>query len=178
MRVRPLFVLALAVAAPSALGAQSTPVADDPVATFLQHNRATDHAVIETASGLQYKVLTPSSETVRPVADDVALVMYKGSLADGTVFDQSEQPTPMEISGVVPGFSEALTLMARGAKYRVWIKPSLGYGDQATGPIPANSVLVFDIEMIDWKTRAELMQMQQQQQAEPPTAASAPLPAR
>lgn len=184
MRLRSLFVLALAVAMPSALDAQSAPVAADPVATFLQHNRAADHAVVETASGLQYKVLTPSSETVRPVADDVALVMYKGSLTDGTVFDQSEQPTPMEISGVVPGFSEALTLMARGAKYRVWIKPSLGYGNQATGPIPANSVLVFDIEMIDWKTRAELMQMQQQQmqqqqqQAEPPAAPAPTPPAR
>ena len=175
-RLGSLFVLALAVAVamPAALDAQSAPVAADPVAAFLQHNRAADHAVVETASGLQYKVLTPSTETVRPGADDVVLVMYKGSLTNGTVFDQSEQPVPMEISGVVPGFSEALTLMARGAKYRVWIKPSLGYGNQATGPIPANSVLVFDIEMIDWKTRAELMQMQQQQQAQPPAAPTPP----
>jgi FKBP-type peptidyl-prolyl cis-trans isomerase FkpA len=172
MRMRSLFVLALAMAVPSMLGAQSAPVASGPIMLFLQHNRA-EKGVIETPSGLQYKVLTPSSETVRPSADDIALVMYKGSLTNGAVFDQSEQPMPMEISGVVPGFSEALTLMARGAKYRVWIKPSLGYGDQATGPIPANSVLVFDIEMIDWKTRAELMQMQQQQ-AQPPAAPTPP----
>lgn len=176
MRVRSLFFVALAMVSPMALEAQTAPVAGDPVALFLQHNRSADHAVIETPSGLQYKVLTPGSEAVRPSADDVALVMYKGSLTDGTVFDQSERPTPMVISEVVPGFSEALTLMARGAKYRVWIKPSLGYGDQATGPIPANSVLVFDIEMIDWKTRAELMQMRQQAQA--PVSPTVPPPAK
>jgi FKBP-type peptidyl-prolyl cis-trans isomerase len=172
MRRHWLFAPALALALPSALAAQSAPVAADPVALYLQHNRSADHAVIETPSGLQYKVLTPGSEAARPTADDVALVMYKGSLTDGTVFDQSERPTPMAISEVVPGFSEALTLMARGAKYRVWIKPSLGYGDQASGPIPAHSVLVFDIELIDWKTRAELMRMQQQ--AQPPASPTVP----
>jgi FKBP-type peptidyl-prolyl cis-trans isomerase FkpA len=175
MRMLSLFVLAMpmAVAVPSALHAQAAAV--DAGAVFLQHNRA-EAGVVETSSGLQYKVLRPSRETVRPSADDVVLVMYKGRLTSGTVFDQSEQPVPMEISGVVPGFSEALTLMGRGAQYRVWIKPSLGYGDQASGPIPANSVLVFDIEMIDWKTRVELMLMQQrrqqllQQQTQPPGA--------
>ncbi|CAN5557429.1 hypothetical protein BH10PSE14_BH10PSE14_30360 [soil metagenome] len=176
MRLRSLFIMALAMVSPVALWAQSSPVAGDPVVLFLQHNRSADHAVVETPSGLQYKVLTPGSEAARPTADDVALVMYKGSLTNGTVFDQSEQPTPMAISEVVPGFSEALTLMSRGAKFRVWIKPTLGYGDQATGPIPANSVLVFDIEMIDWKTRAELMQMQQQ--AQPPVTPAAALPTK
>jgi FKBP-type peptidyl-prolyl cis-trans isomerase len=63
------------------------------------------------------------------------------------VFDQSKQPVPMQISQVVPGFAEALTLMPRGAKYRVWIPPQLGYGERAAGPIPPNSVLVFDIVM-------------------------------
>jgi hypothetical protein len=65
---------------------------------------------------------------------------------------------------VVPGFSEALKLMPKGSKYRVWIKPSLGYGDKVTGPIPANSVLAFDIEMLDFMPEATLRQMQMQQQ--------------
>lgn len=172
IRARSLLVLAMAVALPSALAAQSAPAAADPVALFMAQNRSADRTVVETPSGLQYKVLTPGSEAARPTTDDVVLIMYKGSLTNGTVFDQSERPTPMAISDVVPGFSEALTLMARGAKYRVWIKPSLGYGDRASGPIPANSVLVFDIELIDWKTRAELMRMQQQ--AQPPAPATAP----
>lgn len=172
IRLRSLFVLAMVAAMPSALAAQSAPVAADPVASFMAQNRSADRTVVETPSGLQYKILTPGSEAARPTSDDVVLIMYKGSLTNGTVFDQSERPTPMAISDVVPGFSEALTLMARGAKYRVWIKPSLGYGDRASGPIPANSVLVFDIELIDWKTRAELMRMQQQ--AQEPAPATAP----
>ena len=79
---------------------------------------------------------------------------YKGSLTSGAEFDASKpgQPVAMPIGQVVPGFGEALTLMPRGAKYRVWIPPQLGYGDHEAGPIPANSVLVFDITMHDFAT--------------------------
>ena len=104
-----------------------------------------------TASGLEYEVLT-KGEGPTPTIADAALVEYKGSLVSGQVFDQSKQPVPMQISQVVPGFAEALTLMPRGAKYRVWIPPQLGYGDRAAGPIPANSVLVFDITMREFAT--------------------------
>jgi hypothetical protein len=70
----------------------------------------------------------------------------------------------MAVKGVVPGFSEGLKLMNKGAKYRFWIPPTLGYGDKAAGPIPANSVLVFDLELLDWKSEAEIRQMQMMQQ--------------
>ena len=69
----------------------------------------------------------------------------------------------MPLSGVVPGFAEALKLMPKGAKYRFWIPPQLGYGDKASGPIPANSTLVFDVELIDFLPEATVRQMQQQQ---------------
>ena len=130
---------------------------------FLSHNRSADKNVVETASGLQYKVLTPGKGP-KPTDSDVTLVNYEGKLTDGTTFDKSEQPTPMPVKGVVPGFSEALKLMNKGAKYRLWIKPSLGYGASAKGPIPANSVLVFDVELIDFIPEATLRQMQMQQQ--------------
>lgn len=128
---------------------------------FLAKN-AKLRGVVTTPSGLQYRVLTPGAGTAKPTDADVTLVNYIGKLIDGTTFDQSKQPTPMPVAGVVPGFSEALKLMPKGAKYRIWIKPSLGYGDQATGPIPAGSVLVFDIDLLDFVSTAQFEQMQQQ----------------
>jgi FKBP-type peptidyl-prolyl cis-trans isomerase FkpA len=137
-----------------------------PTEAFLAAN-ARQRGVVQTASGLQYRVLAPGTGTAKPTDTDVTLVNYVGKLTNGTTFDQSAHPVPMPVSGVVPGFSESLKLMPKGAKYRVWIKPSLGYGDRATGPIPAGSVLVFDIELLDFISAAQFQQMQQQ-------AASAP----
>ncbi|MGJ3649384.1 FKBP-type peptidyl-prolyl cis-trans isomerase [Sphingomonas sp. GlSt437] len=127
--------------------------------TYLAHNKSSDPAVKETPSGLQYKVLQPGKGPT-PTDGDVTLITYDGKLTNGTSFDKSEQPTPFPVTGVVPGFSEGLKLMQRGGKYRLWIKPSLGYGDKAAGPIPANSVLVFDVSLIDFKSEAEIRAMQ------------------
>jgi|UniRef100_UPI0035CA13F5 FKBP-type peptidyl-prolyl cis-trans isomerase FkpA len=137
-----------------------TPV--DPSIRFLSHN-ARAPGVVTTPSGLQYQVIKPGSGPA-PTDDDVGLVNYEGRLLDGTVFDKSQQPTPMPVAGVVPGFSEALKLMPKGAKYRVWIKPSLGYGDKSPPGIPANSTLVFDVELLEFIPMATFRQIQQQQQ--------------
>ena len=118
--------------------------------------------VVTTPSGLQYQVMTPGTGP-SPTDADVALINYVGKLPDGKVFDQSQQPTPMPVAAVVPGFSEALKLMSKGGKYRVWIKPELGYGAEAKGPIPANSVLAFDVEMLDFLPESVVRQMQAQQ---------------
>lgn len=136
-------------------GVESTP------ASFLAHNGG-EKGVVTTASGLQYKVLEAGAGP-SPTTSDVALVGYKGTLLDGTTFDENPQ-TAMPVDGVVPGFSEGLQLMKKGAKVRLWIPPQLGYGDQAAGPIPAGSVLVFDVQLHDFKSRAEIMQMQQMMQ--------------
>lgn len=137
-----------------------------------QARNARGRGVVTTASGLQYKVLTPGKSgrgagaagAARPTDTDVALINYEGRLLNGTVFDKSTQPTPMPVAGVVPGFSEALKLMSKGAKYRIWIKPSLGYGAEAKGPIPANSTLAFDVELLDFLPEQVVRQMQMQQQ--------------
>lgn len=133
----------------------------DPAAAFLAAN-ARQRGVVQTPSGLQYRVIAPGAGAAKPTDDDVALVTYVGKLTNGTIFDQSKQPTPMPISGVVPGFAEALKAMPKGARYRVWIKPSLAYGDTASGPIPAHSVLVFDIELLDFISSAQFQQLQDQ----------------
>lgn len=135
----------------------------DPATAFLAKNRRTP-GVVQTASGLQYQILSPGKGAATPTDADVALVNYEGKLSDGTTFDKSQQPTPMPVKSVVPGFSEALKLMPKGSKYRFWIKPSLGYGEKITGPIPAHSVLVFEVEMVDFLSETVIRQMQMQQQ--------------
>ncbi|MEO9131055.1 MAG: FKBP-type peptidyl-prolyl cis-trans isomerase [Sphingomonas sp.] len=155
-----------------ALAVQAAP---DPAAAFLATNRGAI-GVVETASGLQYKVLTPGQGDAKPTDQDVALINYEGRLVDGTSFDKSAAPTPMPIAGVVPGFAEGLKLMPRGAKLRFWIKPALGYGSEASGPIPANSVLVFDVEMLDFMPAADFRQMMEQQQSQAPAGTAPPQP--
>lgn len=142
-------------------------------AAFLVHNGKAP-GVITTGSGLEYKVLQEGTGA-SPTTEDVALVGYKGTLLNGTVFDENPQ-IPMPVSGVVPGFSEGLQLMKKGGKYRLWIPPQIGYGDKDNGPIPASSVLVFDVTMHDFKSKAEIMQMQQQMQQMQGGGAPAPMP--
>ena len=146
-----------------------------PEEAFLARNRKL-RGVIQTASGVQYRVIKPATGA-HPTDTDVALINYEGKLTDGTTFDKSQRPTPMPVAGVVPGFSEAMKLMPKGSKYRFWIKPSLGYGDKTSGPIPANSVLVFDVEMLDFLPEAIVHQLQaQQQQQQMGGAAGGPAP--
>ena len=105
-----------------------------------------------------------------PKADDFVLINYVGKLEDGTEFDRAEQ-APMDLGSVVPGFGQGLTQMQKGGKYRITIPSRLGYGAEEkknpqTGEvvIPANSDLVFDIELVDFKPRAEVEAIQRQMQ--------------
>ncbi len=121
-------------------------------------------AVETTASGLQITTLEPG-EGPSPVDGDVTLVSYEGRLPDNTVFDAAEQQA-MPVSGVVPGFSEGLKKMQKGGKYRLKIPSELGYGATPPpgSPIPANADLTFDVELLDFKSEAEIRAMQQQMQ--------------
>lgn len=145
------------------------PFADKPL---FREMRGT--GVVTTPTGLKYKVLAPGRAAARPTDSDVTLVNYEGRLLDGTTFDKSQRPTPMPVTGVVPGFSEALKLMPKGAKYRFWLPPALGYGDKGAGPIPANATLVFDVELLDFLPEAVVRQMQSQMQ--PGSGAPGPSP--
>jgi FKBP-type peptidyl-prolyl cis-trans isomerase FkpA len=101
-----------------------------------------------------------------PTREDVALINYKGTLPNGKVFDQ-QQRAVFPLAEVVPGFTKALEQMQRGGKYKVWIPSQLAYGDKQAGEIPPNTDLNFEIELIDFKSRAEIqqqMQMMQQMQ--------------
>jgi FKBP-type peptidyl-prolyl cis-trans isomerase len=102
---------------------------------------------VTTPSGLAYHVVRKGPKTGRmPVDGETVTFDYEGKLLDGTVFDSSfarGQPISGAVGQFVPGFNEALKLMRPGDEWVVWIPPSLGYGAQATGPIPANSTLRF-----------------------------------
>ena len=121
----------------------------------------TDPAIKTTASGLQYKVLTPGTGP-HPTDSDVALISYEGKLRSGVTFDKSQQPVPMPVARVIPGFSEGLKLMSKDAKFRFWIPAKLAYGEKGGGPIPPNAPLVFDVEMLASMPQAMFEQYQRQ----------------
>jgi FKBP-type peptidyl-prolyl cis-trans isomerase len=123
-----------------------TPPATAPGPDFLVRNAAAKR-VVTTPSGLQYFVVRSGPRTGRtPTSSDVVTFDYEGKLVTGETFDSSfARGTPLtgSIDDFVPGFTEALKLMRPGDEWIVWVPPALGYGDRATGPIPANSVLRF-----------------------------------
>jgi len=109
----------------------------------------------KAASGLGYTILRPATGPM-PGEADYVLVNYIGYLASsGAVFDQGMQAS-FPVNGVIPGFSQGLQTLAKGAISRFCIPAALGYGPQGTGPIPANADLVFQVELVDYKTAAEI----------------------
>ncbi|MES2288991.1 MAG: FKBP-type peptidyl-prolyl cis-trans isomerase [Pseudomonadota bacterium] len=120
-------------------------------------------AVQRLASGVAVQTIKPGAGA-RPGPQDFVLIGYKGMLRDGTVFDSAPR-APLQLSEVVPGFSQGLQTMQPGGSYRLCIPPELGYGERSSGPIPANSTLFFDIELLEFKTVREVQAMQQQMQA-------------
>jgi FKBP-type peptidyl-prolyl cis-trans isomerase FklB len=119
---------------------------------FLSANQARK-GVVTTASGLQYEVLV-EGRGAKPTRDQSVEVHYHGTLIDGTVFDSSVkrgETISFPVTGVIPGWVEALQLMSVGSKWKLFIPAELGYGNRAQGAIPAGSVLVFEVELIGIK---------------------------
>lgn len=117
---------------------------------FLADNKAKPN-VKTTASGLQYEVIT-EGKGASPKATDTVKVHYKGTLIDGTVFDNSyDRGTPIEfpLNGVIKGWTEGLQLVKVGSKTKFVIPAELAYGSMARPAIPANSTLVFEVELLD-----------------------------
>lgn len=116
---------------------------------FLAQNK-TRPGVMETSSGLQYEVVR-EGKGPKPTSDQTVEVHYHGTLLDGSVFDSSVErgeTISFPVTGVIPGWVEALQLMPVGSKWKLFVPPELGYGNRAQGPIPAGSVLVFDVELV------------------------------
>jgi FKBP-type peptidyl-prolyl cis-trans isomerase len=124
----------------------------------------------KTASGLGYAV-SQSGTGDSPTAESVVLVNYRGYLAsNGSIFD-ANNATPFPVKSVIAGFGEGLKLMQRGGRTKFCIPAALAYGAVQKGPIPANSDLIFDVDLLDFKSLAEIQGMQKAQQ---PGAATPP----
>ncbi len=143
-------LLSLLAAACATVPAIPTPPVTAPGPDFLVRNAAAKN-VVTTPSGLQYFIVRSGPETGRqPTGSDTVTFDYEGKLVTGETFDSSyERGTPLTgpVDGFVPGFTEALKLMRPGDEWIVWIPPALGYGERASGPIPANSVLRFRLAL-------------------------------
>lgn len=152
-------------------------------------------AAIVLAAGIAWLAMPPgvSVDTIRagegpsPSAEDVVFVNYTGRLEDGTVFDRSESTelpiegifpdgTPLPLSDMVPGFTQAMVQTQRGGQYEIFIPSDLAFGSEVPpgGPIPADADLIFDVEVIDFMSREDFDQrlqtfqqrmMQQQMEA-------------
>jgi len=119
---------------------------------FLEENGRKEN-VITTESGLQYEVVTLGDGPMPTEASTVS-VFYEGTLIDGTVFDSSYETgdtVSFPLNGVIPGWTEGLQLMPAGSTYKFYIPSNLAYGSRATGPIPANSTLIFKVELLEVK---------------------------
>ncbi len=105
--------------------------------------------VVTLPDGLRYEIVKPG-EGIHPKPGQIVLVNYTGSLINGHVFDQTTvEPLHVTVGRVIPGWSEGIQKIGKGGKLRLYIPPSLGYGGDAVSGIPADSTLIYDIELLD-----------------------------
>ena len=118
---------------------------------WLEDNK-TKEGVVTLPSGLQYKVITEGTGEKASFADTVEC-HYTGKLIDGKVFDSSVErgeSIKFPVNRVIPGWTEAMTMMPKGSKWELYIPYNLGYGPQGSPPvIPGYSTLIFEVELLD-----------------------------
>ncbi|HLB31270.1 MAG TPA: FKBP-type peptidyl-prolyl cis-trans isomerase [Gammaproteobacteria bacterium] len=118
---------------------------------FLDENRKKE-GVVQTESGLQYKVITKGVGQ-KPAPGANVKVHYRGTLINGKEFDSSYgrgEPASISLQNVIPGWQEAVPMMTIGSKWEIYVPSELGYGSRSAGPdITPNSTLIFEIELIE-----------------------------
>jgi FKBP-type peptidyl-prolyl cis-trans isomerase len=111
-----------------------------------------DKSVTKTASGLRYKIIDEGS-AARPNAASYVKCRYEGKLIDGKVFDttktRNNEPSEFPLSGVIPAWTEGVQKIGTGGKIILYCPSSLAFGDEGQGPIPGNSVLIFEVELVE-----------------------------
>jgi FKBP-type peptidyl-prolyl cis-trans isomerase FklB len=117
---------------------------------FLAANKGKD-GVVTLPSGMQYKIITVGTGP-KPAATDSVVCNYRGTLIDGKEFDSSYkrgQPATFPVTGVIPGWTEALQLMPVGSKWQLFIPGKLAYGDRGAGAdIGPGATLIFEVELM------------------------------
>lgn len=121
---------------------------------FLQEN-ASQKGVCTTASGLQYRIITPGSGAT-PSASDSVTVHYHGTLTDGSVFDSSYdrgKPAQFSLNKLIEGWKEGLQLLPTGSKAQLFVPQELAYGERGSGSkVPPYATLIFDLELLEIHT--------------------------
>ena len=108
--------------------------------------------VLETPSGLQYKILAPGDPEIKAGPQDTVLVNYCGKKLDGEVFDETKEgadPVRLTLNHVIPGWTEGIQLVGKGGKIQLFIPGDLAYGARGNQGIEPNSTLIFDVEVVD-----------------------------
>ncbi len=120
------------------------------IVNFLTTNNLLDQAVRDP-SGLYYIIDNAGAAGTSPVGSSFIELNYTGKLLNGTVFDQSGSGTPamFQLGALIQGWQIGLPKIGEGGKIRLFIPSALGYGRDRVGSIPANSVLIFDIELLE-----------------------------
>lgn len=114
--------------------------------TYVTANRPT--AVLHPG-GFYYELITPGTGTVTPQICSDVRVTYAGYLTNGTKFDEELVGTTFRLGQLIPGWQRGIPLIKKGGSINLILPPSLGYGNAAVGTIPANSILVFSIQLLD-----------------------------
>jgi FKBP-type peptidyl-prolyl cis-trans isomerase len=106
--------------------------------------------VFTTDSGLQYEILK-EGEGSKPLATDTVRVNYRLTYLDGREGDASVRgiPSPLHLGSMIAGFREGLMLMNKGSEFRFFVHPNLGYGEVGSSRIEPNTLLIFDVELVD-----------------------------
>lgn len=105
-------------------------------------------SAVQHSSGMFYTIISAGTGTSTPGQCNVVAVRYSGKLTNGSIFDQSTTPQGFNLYNLIMGWRIGIPLIKSGGTIRLFIPPSLGYGDRAVGSIPANSILIFDIDLV------------------------------
>jgi FKBP-type peptidyl-prolyl cis-trans isomerase FkpA len=118
------------------------------IAALQQYIDTNSIVATQHCSGVFYRIESEGTGKTPTACSDIT-VQYKGYLTDGTVFDQATSPVSFNLGGLITGWKNTIPLIKAGGRIVLYIPPSLGYGNQAAGTIPANSILIFEVDLID-----------------------------
>jgi FKBP-type peptidyl-prolyl cis-trans isomerase FklB len=121
-------------------------------------DNAKKEGVVTLPSGLQYKVLKKGDGKI-PTLDDHVVCHYRGTLVDGTEFDNSygrTEPPTLPVKGIIAGWAQALQLMPVGSKWQIFIPPQLAYGEKMVGGIGPNATLIFEVELLSIQDKTQI----------------------
>ncbi len=121
------------------------------IATLQAYVTTSRPAAIQHPSGLFYEILAPGAGTTFPGICNTVSVKYAGYLTNGTKFDENLTGISFSLGQLIVGWQKGIPLVKKGGSINLYIPPSLGYGSNAVGSIPANSILVFNIQLIDFQ---------------------------